>query len=406
MTRPLPSARVVSSVIAQPQRHVGVVGGGIGGLAAALCAAQAGWRATVWEQAQQLGEVGAGVQLGPNATRRLQAWGVLPHLVAQASQPTDLLVRCATSARVLGRLPLGQRAQRRHGAPYLTLHRADLHAALHQCAAHHGVVMHVGSEVTALDAVQATLQVGDSAHAAQALVLADGVWSRLHAAVMQAPPVSVTGHVAYRALPIQQRLPAALRSQVVQVWLAPHAHVVTYPVRGGDMLNLAVFIEGQAMALAPHWQQPVDWPTLAARLPTCCAPLRALLEAAGEAGDGWRQWPMVQRPPLTHAGQMARARLALVGDTVHPMLPYMAQGAGMAIEDAHALGQVMASYEPVEQALGRYAQQRWRRNARVQARAQRNARWFHARGAKAWLRNQAMAWLGTRVLDVPWLYRG
>jgi len=145
---------------------------------------------------------------------------------------------------------------------------------------------------------------------------------------------------------------------------------------------------------------------LQSRLPTFCAPLRTLLEAAAEAGDGWRQWPVVQRPPLVRAEQMAWARVALVGDAAHPMLPYMAQGAGMAIEDAHALGQALAGATSVEHALAGYAAARWRRNARVQARAQRNARWFHAQGVSAWLRNQAMAWLGARVLDVPWLYRG
>ncbi|MDA0227738.1 MAG: FAD-dependent oxidoreductase [Proteobacteria bacterium] len=391
----------------QAEPALGVIGGGIGGLAAAIAAAQAGWRVSLWEQANAFGEVGAGIQLGPNATRRLQHWGVLPSLLACAVEPAALHVRCASGGVTLGRLPLASRAQARYGAPYLTLHRADLHAALLQHAQQHRVTAHTAAEVSAIDPQTGMLRVHQIEYGAQALVLADGVWSRLRAQVVDAQPPLPTTHVAYRALPLQQVLPAACRTLDVQVWLAPQAHVVVYPVRRGEMLNVAVFLEGaEAASLAPRWQQMAQWEALQSRLPTFCAPLRTLLEAAAEAGDGWRQWPVVQRPPLVRAEQMAWARVALVGDAAHPMLPYMAQGAGMAIEDAHALGQALAGATSVEHALAGYAAARWRRNARVQARAQRNARWFHAQGVSAWLRNQAMAWLGTRVLDVPWLYRG
>ena len=191
------------------------------------------------------------------------------------------------------------------------------------------------------------------------------------------------------------------------LWLGPRLHVVHYPVRGGDWLNLVVLVESNDMAQTPGWdsqrtsEQTADDLNLA--LKGCCHRLQDLVRIS----EAWRAWALFDRPPLQSATDMARGRVALLGDAAHPMLPYLAQGAGMAIEDADTLAQCWSQVGlSVEQRLQAYAQARWQRVAKVQARARRNAKVFHARGGLAWARNTAMRWGGPAVMDMPWLYAG
>jgi salicylate hydroxylase len=198
------------------------------------------------------------------------------------------------------------------------------------------------------------------------------------------------------------------------VWLGPHLHVVQYPVRGGECLNLVAFMHGSAGESQAHaspdaladWDHKTNAADLRAAMEHCCAPLRDLLQAV----SAWRLWLVSDRPPLRRGEQMARGLVALLGDAAHPMRPYLAQGAGMAIEDAQALGralqQVEAARLPVATALKRYALERWERNARVQARALRNGEIFHSAGVVRMGRDMAMRLLGERLLDIPWLYGG
>lgn len=384
-----------------------VVGGGIGGLAAALALDRQGVRVQLLERSSAFSEVGAGIQLGPNSVRILQGWGLGNALLACAARPPALQVRSAASGAVLGTLELGARAQRLYGAPYLTIHRADLHALLLRAVqARPGVNLRLDETFVRFTESSAEVSVQTErgrAFEAEALVGADGVWSAVRQQWLQDGPARPTGHLAYRALVRQSELPSHLRSQQVTVWLGPRMHVVQYPVRQGDWLNVVALVEDDRPRPADNWDQVAVTSELRQVLAGACQPLLGLVQAI----DHWRLWSLCIRPPMCGAHQQARARVALLGDAAHPMLPYLAQGAGMAIEDAQALGDALASHgTAVPTSLAAYAQARWQRNARVQARALRNSTLFHASGPLRWSRDLAMRVLGERLLDVPWLYRG
>lgn len=384
--------------------QLAVSGGGIGGLAAALACARQGVPVQLLERAAQLSEVGAGIQVGPNVTRILQAWGLGEALAQVAAFPGRLQARDAQTGQVLGSLRLGERAQALYGAPYATIHRADLQALLHAAALAAGVQVRLGQAVQGWRETAEGLQVNTTdglSLQADALVGADGVWSAVRQQLLGDAPARFSGHVAYRALVAQADLPVHLRSDEVTVWMGPRLHVVHYPVRSGQWLNLVAIVQGEQAAQADVWDG--------------AAHTQALMQAMGSVGTdlherlatvpAWRQWALHDRAPVNAASQMAQGRVALLGDAAHPMRPYLAQGAGMAIEDAQALAQCLsAEAGSVTAKLQAYAEQRWARNARVQARAIRNGRIFHATGPVAWGRNLSMRLMGERLMDVPWLY--
>ena len=376
-----------------------IAGGGIGGLAAALALSRQGAQVQLIEQAAAFAEVGAGIQIGPNVTRILRDWGLEEGLRQVASFPHELVARDARSGRELGRLPLGERAERLYGAPYACIHRADLHQLLLQAVQALGVPLLLNQRL-------ADVQVHDStvkARTGQGLVCelallvgADGLWSRSRQALGLTEPPRFTGHLAYRGL-----LPLAAPQHQVTVWMGPRLHIVHYPVQAGRALNVVAIVHGDLPA------NPQDWDHAAntAHLFQALGPISRTLQQTLEAVPGWRLWALNDRPPLTAAAQMGQGAVALLGDAAHPMRPYLAQGAGMAIEDAQVLAQCWAGAGSVAERVQRYAGQRWQRNAQVQARAIRNGRIFHAHGPVSWGRNLAMGVLGARVMDVPWLYR-
>ena len=391
-------------------RQLLIAGGGIGALAAALSSARAGWQVRLYEKAEVFSEVGAGLQLGPNATRILQGWGLGQALERLAAFPDKLLVRSAPSGRELASLSLGSRCQQRYGAPYATLHRADLHSMLlDSVRLRPEVKLHLNSPVTGYtdtpEGVQLAWADGYSVEG-DALIGADGLWSQVRLQTLEDHVAQPTGHLAYRALVRQSDLPTSLRSQQVSVWLGPDMHLVSYPVRGGEWLNVVMFTQGQV----PDDHQDWDHAGLRDNVLTATAGHCAELTALVEAVPAWRLWALCDRPPVASAAQMACGRVALLGDAAHPMPPYLAQGAGMAIEDAAELGRCLAGVvKPVADvplALRRYALNRWQRNARVQARAVRNGQIFHATGPLRLGRDIALKLLGHRLLDMPWLYAG
>ncbi|MBT0568821.1 FAD-dependent monooxygenase [Curvibacter sp. CHRR-16] len=382
-----------------------IVGGGIGGLASAVALGLRKHSVQVLEQASAFGEVGAGVQLGPNVTRVLQAWGLGQALDAVACRPERLVVRNALSGAELASLPLGSSAEKRYGAPYVTIARPDLHSMLlakafeltqprlqtkFESIVHHRV-----------DGVEYQLQDDATLHHADVLVGADGVWSRVRQHLLPHLLPQPTGHLAYRAMVPQRDLPAALRSQVVTAWMGPAFHVVQYPVRGGDWLNVVAIVHGHLEGDLQTWDHQANASELRARLAQTQAPLLDLLHAI----DHWRLWPLYATPPMAGAAHQAQGRLALLGDAAHPMRPYLAQGAGMAIEDAQQLAASwqLHALQPTL-ALQHYARARWQRNAMVQAKAERNGRIFHLRGPLRWARDWALRTAGQQLMDQPWLY--
>lgn len=402
-------------------RQALVAGGGIGGLAAALAMSRAGWDVRLFERAPVFSEVGAGIQLGPNVTRVLHGWGLQAGLAQVAAFPQRLQVRDALSGRELGVLPLGQRALKKYGAPYATIHRADLHDLLLRAVQAQpnvwlnldtGVASYTDSgRVVTLKTTKGVEVEGD------ALLGADGLWSRVRQQMLGDAPPRITGHLAYRAMLPQARLPESLRSQQVTAWLGPRLHVVQYPVRGGEWLNVVAIVQGKIAdpSQLQSWDHSTNAADLQAAMALAAAPLRDLVTAVTEGGGtgpeavaAWRLWPLCDRPPMSGAHQQAQGCVALLGDAAHPMRPYLAQGAGMAIEDAAELGarleQALDPAFEVPTLLQRYALNRWQRNARVQARSQRNGEIFHAEGALRWGRDASLKLLGEKILDLPWLY--
>jgi salicylate hydroxylase len=392
---------------------VQIAGGGIGGLAAALACARAGHEVCLCERSAEVAEVGAGVQLGPNVVRVLHDWGLAGALGEVAAVPERLDVRSASTAAHLGSLRLGHIFEQRYGAPYLTIHRADLHKLLLQAVRDMpGIKLHFHSAITrfaeSADAVNAEFS-DDLRTSSDVLVGADGGWSTVRKRLLHDGTPQPTGHLAYRAMVPQKDLPAHLRADEVTAWLGPNMHVVQYPVRGGDWLNVVAIVHGQVQGDMSHWDHSANAQDLQFRLTKACPQLRELIASIAL----WRLWPLSIRPPMGSAQEQAKGRVALLGDAAHPMLPYLAQGAGMAIEDAAALAWALsgpaAGSDPenaVPALLQRYAQARWQRNARVQARAIKNGQIFHATGLTRWGRDTAMALLGENLLDMPWLYGG
>jgi salicylate hydroxylase len=383
-----------------------IIGGGIGGLTAALALSRVNQACAVFEQAATFGEIGAGLQLGPNAMRRLHAMGLAPALAAVAAFPKQLQVRSAASGAIMGALPLGEDAVQRYGAPYATLHRGDLHAVLLAAVQATPTQLRTGCEYNnySVTTDSARIIANRVPHEGAYVVGADGLRSSVRQQLLGegdgAPRLA--GQVVYRALVQQNLLPFAVRTSDVTVWLGPHLHVVVYPLRSGAWLNVAAIVHGQLTVDSGNWDQTVHAVAVRAALKTMCAPLNDLIHAVPD----WRAWNVYDRPAMTGASQHAQGRVALLGDAAHPMRPYLAQGAGMAIEDAAVLADaVKVNSSDIPSALQRYAHARWQRNAQVQRRAQRNGHLFHLPPPLSWARDAGIALLGKQVLDVPWLYR-
>ena len=428
-----------------------IAGAGMGGLSAAIALGLLGQQTLLCERSSVFKELGAGVQLGPNATRVLQSWGMLQGLKDYAAWPTHIEVFHGHQATALARLDLGSAFVRRYEAPYLTLHRADLQTCLVERLKSVGqtdlrmgsalVGFHQGGEgvdvewegqrseihqmpLTSHELKALEDSVTNSSFAtnawtthAQALIGADGVSSQVRRLCWPERHLQATKHLAYRTTIAQKLLPLKLRQTGVRVYLGPHMHWVQYPIRGGEWLNIVALIEVPTYAAkrAPSAQEPLyqTWQESVSMEDTREHFNRALLGAHADmqelfrAVDAWSAWRLFDAEPLSGPQQMVRGSVALLGDAAHPMLPFLAQGAGMSIEDAQGLAKFWGhAHRPVQDRLSAYAQERWQRNARVQLRARTNARIFHATGWLAHARDLSLRLLGQRLLDMPWLYDG
>ena len=388
-------------------RSVVIVGAGIGGLTAALAIARRGFEVVLFDQAERLEEVGAGIQLSPNASRILLALGLAERLQRHVVTPEELRVIDARTARVLARAPLGPAAERRYGAPYWVIHRGDLQTVLVEAVrAHPGITLHLGARVEDFRPAEAGVTIsarspqGDVEHRGAALIGADGLWSSLRGSLGHRRTPRFAGHSAWRALAPAEAVAPELRAPAVNLWLGSAAHLVHYPVRGGSLVNVVAIMRDDWRETG--WSAPAERAESLARYSATAwsATARALLAAPRH----WQKWALYDRSPLAHWGTGA---VTLLGDAAHPMLPYLAQGAAMAIEDAAVLAQRLAeTRDDPTAAMRRYERQRRSRTARAQRAARRNGTIYQLGGPAAALRSLALASLGgARLLArYDWLY--
>lgn len=385
--------------------HALIAGAGIGGLCAALCLARAGFRVSLFEKAKGLDEIGAGLQLSPNASAILHELGVLGRLALFALRPQAIRIRRARDGATLALMPL-EGAERRWGAPYLVAHRADLQRALLDGAACESAIsLETGVTVTGFTsgANGVSVTIGQRAAVRQAggdfLIGADGVRS-LIAQRLGVAAAKFSGRTAYRALIEADRLPAGAARPEANLWLGRKAHLVDYPLRGGSVINVVAIVEEDLRpAEAEFWSSVGDAEFLERRFSRWDGRARELLRAAEE----WRKWPLFDRVPVK---SWVWGRAALLGDAAHPMLPFLAQGAAQAIEDAAALARALADAQDIGAGLRAYQDARFARAARVQRESRRQAVIYHLSGPAAFLRDTALQALGGEKLlaRYDWLY--
>ena len=334
---------------------VQVVGGGIGGVTAALALARRGREVTVFEQADAFSEVGAGLQLGPNAMRVLGALGLDDLLAPHLAMPQEIVLRDGRSGRPIARVPMGEAARQRYGAPYAQVHRADLLEVVLRAAERQGVRFETGRR----------LLPGDTD--APLTVAADGVRSQFRARLNPGAQARFAGHVAWRAL-VPPDAAQGLSSDT-HVFLGPERHLVAYALRGGTVWNV-VAVEARDTAADESWTRDHDPAPLRAAFGGWCADVTRLLEAVETA----YLWGLFGHPELA---RWQDGQTVLLGDACHPMLPFLAQGAAMAIEDAWVLASCLERAETQAAALARYEALRKPRATRVQAASSANAWRYH-----------------------------
>lgn len=393
-----------------PARKIIIAGAGIAGLTAALAFAGHGFEIDIFERSPKLEEVGAGLQLSPNATRILERMGVLPRLLQLAVQPEAVILRDAGTLYELAKVPLGRNAQARWGAPYLVAHRADLQRALLESVSEHRSIRLVtGATITGArhDGGQVTARVetvdGAQEVSGMLLVGADGVWSALRSLAGMKGSSRFTGELAWRSLVRRDsphgRLLADLgATNVVSAFLHHGFHLVAYPVSDGTAFNLVAFTPGRS--IDKNWNGQADISQLRRAMHGISPKLAAL--AGGETI--WGAWPI---HTVDAHERWTAPRMALIGDAAHAMPPFAAQGAAMAIEDAVTLAdRVAAVPENLAAALAGWEASRRPRIARVARRGALNHFAWHARGPVALARNLVLKALPSEKLahDLDWLY--
>jgi len=378
-----------------------VAGAGIGGIATALALAQLGLRVTVLEQADELGEIGAGLQLGPNAFAALDALGAGDRVRAHAVFTERLVMMDAVDCGVVASFDVGADFRARFRNPYAVIHRADIHTAiLEQVRGNPDIELVTSCRIVALDQDERGVTATDSSgrrFQADYLVGCDGVKSVARDAVI-GDGVRVSGHVVYRAVVPVAAMPEELRMNAPVVWAGPNCHLVHYPLRGGEQYNLVVTFhsrERETWGVTDGSKDEVlSYFTGIAELP------RKLLHLP----SSWRRWSTADRDPVDN---WTRGRITLLGDAAHPMMQYLAQGACMALEDAVTLGAAVRRCDyDMEAAFALYQRSRIARTARVVLSVREMGRLYHAAGVERLVRNDL--WKGRSAAGfyeaLAWLY--
>jgi 3-hydroxybenzoate 6-monooxygenase len=380
-----------------------VAGGGIGGLAAALALVRRGLEVTVLEQAPEIGEIGAGIQLGPNAFHAFDALGVGERARGRAVYTDCMVMHDAVDETLVGRIETGEAFRQRFGNPYAVIHRADIHLSLLEGAQESGrVSFHTNTRVERIeqDDTNKTVTAIDQngrRWTGHALIGAEGGKSVVRQQYVGDPP-RVTGHVVYRAVVDRADFPENLQWNAASLWAGPKCHLVHYPLRGGEQYNIVVTF---------HSRQPEQWGVtegskqeVESYFQGICPKARQLIELPRT----WKRWATADREPIAN---WVFGRAALLGDAAHPTTQYMAQGACMAMEDAVTLGEALRAHgDDWDAALQTYQANRITRTARIVLSGREMGRLYHAAGVERLVRNSL--WKGRsqeRFYDaLDWLY--
>ena len=383
------------------QLPVIVAGGGIGGLAAALALVRQGFSVKVLEQAPEIGEIGAGIQLGPNAFHAFDALGIGEKARSRSVFTDEMVMHDAVDGSLVGRIPTGEAFRKRFGNPYAVIHRVDVHKSLLEGAQETGKVEFLTS-TRALrieqdaDSVTVFDQHG-TAHKGIALIGADGVKSVVRDQFV-GDPARVTGHVVFRAVIDKKDFPADLQWNAASIWVGPNCHLVHYPLRGGEQYNVVVTF---------HSRNQEEWGVTEGSAEEVQSYFQGICPQARQLIDlpkSWKRWATADRDPI---GQWSFGRVTLLGDAAHPTTQYMAQGACMAMEDGVTLGEALrVNNNDFIKAFDLYQRSRVTRTARIVLSSREMGRIYHAKGVERLVRNDL--WKGRtpeRFYDaVEWLY--
>lgn len=378
-----------------------IAGGGIGGLAAALALVRQGFSVKVFEQAPEIGEIGAGIQLGPNAFHAFDALGVGEKARARAVYTDEMVMHDALDETLVGRIPTGEAFRQRFGNPYAVIHRVDVHLSLLEGAQETGKVeFFTSTRIERVEQDDEGVTIYDqhgNAHHGVALIGADGVRSVVRAKYVNDPP-RVTGHVVYRSVIDKKDFPIDLQWNAASIWVGPNCHLVHYPLRGGEQYNVVVTF---------HSRNQEEWGVtegsreeVQSYFQGICPKARQLIDLPKQ----WKRWATADREPI---GQWSFGRVTLLGDAAHPTTQYMAQGACMAIEDAVTLGEALrVNQNDFVKAFDQYQHARVTRTARIVLSSREMGRIYHAKGVERLVRNSL--WKGRtpeRFYDaMEWLY--
>lgn len=390
--------------MSKAKRSVVVAGGGIGGLAAALALAKKGFSVTVLEQAAQFGEIGAGIQIGPNAFHAMDWLGVGDAGRAKAVYIDKLIMMDGMSGDEIANIPVDQPFRDRFKNPYAVIHRADLHGVLYEgCAAHPDVTLITSERVTGYRNTASGAEVvteKGTVFAADAIVGADGIRSKIREQMTGGDAIRLSGHVAYRAvLPIED-MPEDLRWNAATLWAGPKCHMVHYPLQGWKTFNLVATFVTDITNVGSN--EPGTSEEVLSRFGDIVPKARKLLEVP----QTWRRWVLGDREPIEN---WTDGNVVLLGDAAHPTHQYFAQGACMALEDAVCLGHELERHDgDFNAAFLAYQTIRIPRAYRVVLSSRELGRVYHAQGVERLVRNQ---WLGskspTQFYDsLEWLYGG
>jgi 3-hydroxybenzoate 6-monooxygenase len=382
-------------------RSVIVVGGGIGGLAAALALARQNIKVELLEQAPEIGEIGAGIQLAANAFNALDALGVGDATRRRAVFTDCLRLMDAVDASEVVRIDVGAAYQRRFGNPYAVIHRADIHLSILEAVRASSLIrFRTDTQVTGIQQDESGATVIDQRgerYRADAVIGCDGVKSTIRAALI-GDDHRVTGHVVYRAVVDVENMPADLQMNAPVVWAGPHCHLVHYPLRGGHQYNLVVTF---------HSRREEQWGVTDGSKEEVLSYFEGIHPLPHQMLDrptSWKRWATADRDPVE---RWSVGRVTLLGDAAHPMTQYLAQGACQALEDAVTLGAAMEATDgDFEAAFARYERARISRTARVLYAAREMGRIYHARGVERLVRNSL--WVGRTQAQfydaIQWLH--